>query len=66
MNNKAVVPLIILSMYIALFAGLTIANLGKPSSGEIYITDLWLVIEIVSFISLPAWLGFEIGKNLNM
>ena len=64
MNNKAVVPLVVLFAYLALLAGMVISDVGEPSSGKIYITDWDLVAIIIVFTSLPAWLGFEVGKNL--
>lgn len=63
MNNKAILPLILLISYIAFFTGMVALDVGKPSSGEIYITSWDTVFTMFVILTSPAMLAFGVGKN---
>ena len=59
MNDNAIFPLIMLSMYFTLFVGLSITSIGEMPSSEPF--GQLLPFKIAFTIGVPAILGYAIG-----
>ena len=58
---KVSIWLLLLVGYMAFILGAISQSVGVPQ--DAYILDWWAPFEVIFYIGLPAWFGYEFGKE---